>query len=78
VRVVALKHKTELKLIMKTKLQSVLRTDVNPLFFALSCAMLICVSFTAKVLADDVQNALSVPSENMMMTADGQLVWNAE
>ena len=63
---------------MKTKLQGVLRTDVNPLFFALSCAMLICISFTAKVLADDVQSALSVSTENMMMTADGQLAWNVE
>ncbi len=63
---------------MTAKLQSVLRSDVKPLFFALSCAMLVCISFTAKALADDVQNALSVPMENMMMTADGQLVWDVE
>jgi hypothetical protein len=73
-----MKLKTELKLIMKAKLQNVLRNDVSPFFFALSCAMLICISFTAKALADDVQNALSVPMENMMMTAEGQIVWNAE
>ena len=63
---------------MKTKLQTVLRTDVNPFFFALSCALLICISFTAKALADDMQNTVSVPMEHMMMTAQGQLVWNAE
>jgi hypothetical protein len=74
VRVVALKHKTELKLIMKTKLQNVLRNDVSPFFFALSCALLVCISFTAKVLADDLQNAVSGPMENMMMTAEGQIL----
>jgi hypothetical protein len=73
-----MKLKTELKLIMKAKLQNVLKITVNPFFFALSCAMLICISFTAKALADDVQNMVRVPMENMMMTADGQLVWRAE
>jgi hypothetical protein len=63
---------------MKAKLQNVLRNDVNPFFFALSCALLVCISFTAKVLADDVQNTVSVPTENMMMTAEGQLVWDVE
>jgi hypothetical protein len=63
---------------MKAKLQNALRITVNPFFFALSCALLICISFTAKALADDVQNAVSVPTENMMMTPDGQLVWKAE
>jgi hypothetical protein len=63
---------------MKMKLQSVLRNDVSPFFFALSCALLVCISFTAKVLADDVRNAVSGPTEDMMMTAEGQLVWNAE
>jgi hypothetical protein len=63
---------------MKAKLQNVLRTDVNPFFFALSCAMLICVSFTAKILADDVQNSVSGSAENMMMTAEGQVVSQAE
>jgi hypothetical protein len=73
-----MKLKTELRLIMKAKLQNVLRNDVSPFFFALSCALLICISFTAKALADDVQNAMSGPMENMMMNAEGQLVWNAE
>jgi hypothetical protein len=63
---------------MKTKLQNVLRITVNPFFFALSCAMLICISLAAKALTDDVQSALNVPAENMMMTADGQIVSNAE
>jgi hypothetical protein len=40
--------------------------------------MLICISFTAKALTDDVQDALNVSTENMMMTADGQVVWDAE
>jgi hypothetical protein len=73
-----MKLKTELKLIMKAKLQNVLRNDVSPFFFALSCALLVCISFTAKSLADEVQNAISGPTENMMMTAEGQLVWNAQ
>lgn len=63
---------------MKTKLQNALKTDVNPFFFALSCALLICISFTARALAEDVQNTVSVPMEKMMMTPEGQLVWNAE
>jgi len=72
------KLKTELKLIMKAKLQNVLRNDVNPFFFALSCALLVCISFTAKALADDVRNAVSVPTENMMMTTEGQVLSIAE
>jgi len=63
---------------MKTKLQNVLRNDVNPFFFALSCALLICISFTAKALADDVQSAASVPTENMMMTAEVQILLKVE
>jgi len=69
-----LKLKTELKLIMKAKLQNVLRNDVSPFFFALSCVMLLIISFTAKVLADDVRNAVSAPTESMMMTAEGQVL----
>jgi hypothetical protein len=63
---------------MKSKLQKVLRNDVNPFFFALSCALLVCISFTAKALADDVRNAVSVPTENMMMTAEGQVLAQVE
>jgi hypothetical protein len=63
---------------MKAKLQNVLRNDVNPFFFALSCALLVCISFTAKALADDVQKAVSVSTENMMMTAEGQVLSQAE
>ena len=73
-----MKLKTELKLIMKTKLQNILRNNVSPFFFALSCALLVCVSFTAKALADDVRNAVSVPTEDMMMTAEGQVLSIAE
>ena len=63
---------------MKTKLQNALRTTVDPFFFALSCAMLISISFTAKGLADDVRKAVGGPTEEMMMTAEGQILWNAE
>ena len=63
---------------MKTKLQNVLRINVNPFFFALSCAVLVCISFTAKALADDVRNAVSVPTEDMMMTVEGQVLSIAE
>ena len=76
--VVDMKLKTELKLIMKTKLQNFLGIHVNPFFFALSCALLLCISFTAKALADDVRNAVSGPTEDMMMTADGQILSIAE
>jgi hypothetical protein len=70
-----MKRKIELKLIMKTKLQSALKSNVDPFFFALSCAMLICISFTAKVLADDVLGAMSGAAEISMMTPAGELVW---
>ena len=73
-----MKLKIELKLTMKAKLQNALKTDVNPFFFALSCAILICISFTARAWAEDLQNTVSVPMEKMMMTAQGQLVWNAQ
>lgn len=61
---------------MKTKLQTALKSNVDPFFFALSCAMLLCVSFTAKLLADDVLVEVSGATDNMMMTADGQLMWS--
>jgi hypothetical protein len=73
-----MKLKTKLKSIMKAKLQNVLRNDVSPFFFAVSCALLVCISFTAKALADDVRNAVSAPTENMMMTAEGQVLSIAE
>jgi hypothetical protein len=63
---------------MKAKLQNVLRNNVSPFFFALSCALLVCISFTAKALADDMQNAVNVPTENMMMTAEGQILSQVE
>jgi hypothetical protein len=63
---------------MKAKLQSILKTDVNPLFFALSCAILICISFTARAWAEDLQNTVSVPMEKMMMTAQGQILLKVE
>ena len=63
---------------MKAKLQNALKTDVNPFFFALSCAILIFISFTARALAEDVQNSVSGPTENLMMTTEGQLLWMAD
>jgi hypothetical protein len=73
-----LKAEIELKRIMKAKLQTALKSNVDPLFFALSCALLICTSFTAKVLADDVLGEVTAVTDNMMMTADGQFVTMAE
>jgi len=63
---------------MKAKLQTALKSNVDPFFFALSCALLICISFTAKVLADDVLGEVAAVTDNMMMTADGQFVAMAE
>jgi hypothetical protein len=69
---------TKIELIMKTTLQNALKSNVNPVLFALSCAMLIYISFTAKALANDVAGATSGPAENMMMTTEGQVSWIAE
>jgi hypothetical protein len=63
---------------MKAKLQNALKTDVNPFFFALSCATLICISFTARAWAEDLQNSVGGATDNLMMTAAGELVWHAE
>ena len=63
---------------MKAKLQTTLKSNVDPFFFALSCAMLLSISFTAKVLADDVLGAMSGAGDSAMLTADGQLMWSAE
>jgi hypothetical protein len=64
---------------MKTKLKTALKSNVDSFFFALSCVMLLSISFTAKCLADDVLGAVSGPAETvMMMTADGQLIWNMQ
>jgi hypothetical protein len=63
---------------VKTKLKTALKSKVDPFFFALSCAMLIFVSFTAKVLTDDVLGAMNGPAEATFMTAAGVLVWNVE
>jgi hypothetical protein len=59
---------------MKAKLKTALKSNVDPFFFALSCVMLLCVSFTAKVLADDVLDEVSGATDNMLMTVDGQFV----
>jgi hypothetical protein len=55
-----------------------MKSNVDPFFFALSCAMLLCISFTAKGLADDVRKAVSGQTEEMMMTVEGQVIWNVE
>jgi hypothetical protein len=60
---------------MKAKLQIALRSNVDPFFFAFACIMLICVSLTAKVLADDVLLAVDGATDNMLMTTEGQLTW---
>jgi hypothetical protein len=63
---------------MKTKLRTALKSNVDPFFFALSCVMLLCVSFTAKCLADSVLVEVSGATDGMIMTAEGQLVVMAE
>jgi hypothetical protein len=60
---------------MKAKLQSVLKSNVDPFFFALACVILVSISMTAKVLADDVFVSVGAAHDNMMITADGQLSW---
>ena len=39
---------------MKIRLQNALRSNVNPLLFALACLLLACVMFSAKIMADQV------------------------
>jgi hypothetical protein len=63
---------------MKAKLKIALKSNVDPFFFALACVILFSVSMTAKVLADDVFAAVGGAADNLMMTAEGQLVWQAE
>ena len=64
---------------MKAKIKTALKSNVDPLLFALACAVLLSVSMTAKALAEDVLSAFDgPPSTVMMMTTDGQVVWHAE
>ena len=63
---------------MKAKLKTALKSNVDPFFFALACVILFSVSMTAKVLADDVLGAVDSATDNLMMTANGQWVWQAE
>jgi hypothetical protein len=63
---------------MKAKFQTVLKSNVDPFFFALACVILISITMTAKVLADDVFVAVGGTIDNLMMTADGKLMWHAE
>ena len=60
---------------MKAKLRIALKSNVDPFFFALACVILISVSLTAKVLADDVFLAVDGATDNMLMTTNGQLAW---
>jgi hypothetical protein len=60
---------------MKAKLRTALKSNVDPFFFALACVILISVSMTAKVLADDVLLAVDGATDNMLMTTEGQLTW---
>jgi hypothetical protein len=64
---------------MKAKLKTALKSNVDPLFFALTCTVLFSVSMTASTLAHDVLSAIDDPPDTvMMMTTDGQIVWHAE
>ena len=60
---------------MKSKFQTALKSNVDPFFFVLTCVILMSVSMTAKVLADDVLTCISGPTEDLLMTQDGQLFW---
>lgn len=63
---------------MKTKLKTALKSPVDPFFFVLACVILLSVSMTAKVLADDVFVAVGGAADNLIMTAEGQVVWQTE
>ena len=64
---------------MKAKLKTALKSNVDPLFFALACAALFSVSMSARALTEDVLSAVNdSPGTVMMMTKDGQLVWRVE
>jgi hypothetical protein len=60
---------------MKSKFQMALESNVDPFFFVLACVILVSVSMTAKVLADDVLVAVTGATDNFLMTTDGQIVW---
>jgi hypothetical protein len=64
---------------MKAKLKTVLKSNVNPLFFALACAALFSVSLSARALTEDFLAAVGErPDTVMLMTKDGELVWHVE
>jgi hypothetical protein len=64
---------------MKAKLETALKSNVDPLFCALACAVLVSVSMRATALAQDVLSAIDNPQGDvMMMTTDGQVVWQTE
>ena len=64
---------------MKAKLEIALKANVDPLWFALTCAALFSVSMTATALAQDVLSAIDNPAgTEMMMTTEGQIVWHAQ
>jgi hypothetical protein len=63
---------------MKVKLKTALKSNLDPLFFALAGAALFSVSMTATALTQDLLSAGGrQPGVVMMMTPDGQL-WHAE
>jgi hypothetical protein len=64
---------------MKAKLKTALKSNVDPLFFALIGAVLFSVSMAVTALAEDVLSAVGdTPGTVMMMTKDGQIVWRVE
>ena len=64
---------------MKAKLKTALKSNVDPLFFALACVTLFSVSMSARALSDDGLAAVNdSPDTVMMLTKDGQLVWRVE
>lgn len=64
---------------MKAKLNTALKSNVDPFFFVLACAMLLSLCATAKALADDVLEAVTDPPGALIaLTTDGELTLFAE
>lgn len=64
---------------MKAKLTAALKSNVDPIFFTLVCAMLFSLTVTVKTLADDVFEAIAhTPGATIMLTTDGQLTMRAD
>ena len=64
---------------MKAKLKTALKSNIDPLYLVLACAVLFSVSMAVTALAEDVLSAVDdTPGTVMTMTKDGQIVWRLE